>query len=59
MISRENKVVGVCAFAAIAILLVGVEFEIDTIIIVAAVVIVGAVLPQVVNNYLHAPEERK
>ncbi|MFP4174657.1 MAG: hypothetical protein ACLFSW_02620 [Halobacteriales archaeon] len=57
MVSRENKVVGVCAFSAITILVGGVEFQINTFVVVAAVVIVGAILPQAVNNYLDVKEE--
>jgi len=57
MVSRENKVVVVCALSAIAILVAGVEVQINTFAVVAAVVIVGAILPQVVNNYLDAKDE--
>jgi len=55
MVSRENKVVVVCAFSAIAILFAGARFRIDA--AVAAALIVGAVLPPLVNNYLDAKDE--
>ncbi|MDZ7687206.1 MAG: hypothetical protein U5J64_00535 [Halobacteriales archaeon] len=57
MVSRENMVVGVCALSAVAILVAGVEFQINKFAVVAAVVIVGAILPQAVNNYLDVKDE--